>query len=94
MRWPFGPWGVDVVLSGHEHTYERLVVGGVTYFVVGLGGGMIDTFKDVSVAGSRERYNGDHGAMLVVGDREHLAFTFAAANGTVIDTYTASKHCP
>jgi tartrate-resistant acid phosphatase type 5 len=24
MQWPFGPWGVDAVLNGHEHFYERV----------------------------------------------------------------------
>ena len=23
MQWPFAQWGADVVLSGHDHTYER-----------------------------------------------------------------------
>src|SRR6185295_11100315 len=31
MRWPFDAWGGDVVVSGHEHTYERLMVDGVNY---------------------------------------------------------------
>ena len=30
--------GADVVLSGHDHTYERLLVDGVRQFVVGTGG--------------------------------------------------------
>lgn len=24
MQWPFGKWGVDAVLNGHEHFYERV----------------------------------------------------------------------
>ena len=24
MQWPFGQWGVDAVLNGHEHFYERV----------------------------------------------------------------------
>ena len=24
MQWPFGPWGADVVLTGHEHFYTRI----------------------------------------------------------------------
>ena len=30
--------GVSLVLSGHNHSYERMVVGGVTYIVTGGGG--------------------------------------------------------
>ncbi|RYD95054.1 MAG: alkaline phosphatase, partial [Sphingobacteriales bacterium] len=33
MRWPFKEWGADIVLSGHDHTYERLEINGLTYIV-------------------------------------------------------------
>ena len=38
MQWPFAAWGADAVISGHVHTYERLVRDGTVYFVNGLGG--------------------------------------------------------
>src|SRR6267143_5700251 len=38
MRWPFKAWGASAVLSGHAHSYERIVLGGFPYFVNGLGG--------------------------------------------------------
>jgi tartrate-resistant acid phosphatase type 5 len=38
LRWPFKSWGADLVLSGHNHHYERLVVDGLTYVVSGNGG--------------------------------------------------------
>uniref|UniRef100_UPI0035B0930A metallophosphoesterase family protein n=1 Tax=Promineifilum sp. TaxID=2664178 RepID=UPI0035B0930A len=38
MRWPFAAWGADAVMAGHEHSYERVDVGGAPYFVNGLGG--------------------------------------------------------
>ena len=37
-QWPYGEWGADAVLAGHDHTYERLFINGVTYFVNGMGG--------------------------------------------------------
>ena len=37
LRWPFAEWGADLVLSGHNHNYERFAVDGVTYATVGLG---------------------------------------------------------
>jgi len=33
--------GVALVLSGHNHSYERMVVGGVTYIVTGGGGAQV-----------------------------------------------------
>lgn len=25
MQWPFGQWGIDVVMCGHDHTYQRIL---------------------------------------------------------------------
>ena len=38
LRWPFKEWGVSLVLSGHEHSYERFERRGLMYVVNGLGG--------------------------------------------------------
>ncbi len=90
MRWPFKDWGADAVLSGHDHTYERLSIDGLTYFVNGLGGaGIYDFFHDVD--GSQVRYNDDHGAMLVEATSSTLTFQFFSIAGELIDTFTVDK---
>src|SRR6185503_18511912 len=38
LQWPFRAWGANLVLSGHDHDYERLEVDGLTYIVCGVGG--------------------------------------------------------
>ena len=43
-QWPYKEWGADVVLAGHDHTYERLLVDDLLYFVNGVGGGAIYQF--------------------------------------------------
>ena len=83
MRWPFKDWGADAVLSGHDHTYERLSIDGLTYFVNGLGGGGIYDFLH-HVDGSQVRYNDDHGAMLVEATSSHLTFQFISIQGDVV----------
>jgi hypothetical protein len=87
LQWPFEQWGADAVLSGHDHTYERLQIGNVPYFVNGLGGGSMYAFG-TPVAGSQVRFNGDSGAMLVTGDSEHLTFQFITQAGQLIDSHT------
>ncbi len=37
----FRRYGVSLVLSGHNHTYERMVVRGITYIVTGGGGAQV-----------------------------------------------------
>jgi hypothetical protein len=46
-RWPYREWGADVVLAGHDHTYERLEEDGLTYIVDGLGGNGIYDFENI-----------------------------------------------
>jgi len=87
MRWPFKEWGASVVLSGHDHTYERLKVDGLTYFVNGLGGGAIYPFETIE-SGSQVRYDASYGAMLVEASQASLKFQFITTQGEVIDEYT------
>jgi tartrate-resistant acid phosphatase type 5 len=90
MRWPFQEWGASAVLSGHDHTYERLEENGIPYFVNGVGGGAIYNFTQV-VAGSQVRYNSDYGAMLVTADPQTLTFQFITRKGEQVDTFTLTK---
>jgi len=92
MQWPFQQWGADAVLAGHDHTYERLNVGGLPYFVNGLGGRSIYTFGS-PLPGSQARYNGNYGAMLVTYDDSGVRFEFHSITGgdTLIDSYTLSS---
>jgi tartrate-resistant acid phosphatase type 5 len=86
MRWPFQEWGASVVLAGHDHTYERLVIDGFPYFVNGLGGGARYNFK-TPLEGSQVRFRDDWGAMLVGATAETMLFHFITVEGLIIDTY-------
>jgi tartrate-resistant acid phosphatase type 5 len=86
MQWPFGAWGASLVLCGHDHIYERLNVGGLTFVTNGLGGttkGSIQT----PAAGSVLRYNNDFGAMLVEASADALRSRFVSRAGTTIDSF-------
>ena len=87
MQWPFKVWGADLVLSGHDHVYERSVVNGLTYIVNGLGGKSIYSFK-TSISGSQVRFNQDYGAMLVEANPQTLTIKFITRTGQLVDQYT------
>ncbi len=87
MRWPFKEWGADVVMSGHDHTYERLNIGGLTYFVNGVGGSSLYGFG-TPISGSEFRYNAMHGAMLVEADAQSMSFKFYNKSNVLIDSHT------
>jgi hypothetical protein len=90
MQWPFEMWGASAVLAGHDHTYERLLIGGIPYFVNGLGGGAIYDFPSLA-EGSLSRYNDDWGAMRVEASAEWILFQFITREGVLVDEYKLEK---
>jgi hypothetical protein len=94
MQWPYLAWGVDTVLAGHSHLYERLSVDGLTYIVNGLGGRQeIHQFGD-PLPGSQARFNGDYGAMNVYACDESIQFDFFTRTGALIDSYILGSPPP
>lgn len=47
--------GVNAVFSGHVHAYERYLVRGLNYFVVGTGGGLLADLSPDAPAGNQNR---------------------------------------
>lgn len=86
LQWPYRAWGAHAVLTGHDHTYERVMIDGFPYIVNGLGGAGIRTFG-APVPGSALRYNGDHGALLIEADDAALRFRFFNRHGALIDDF-------
>ena len=97
LRWPFAAWGAEMVLNGHEHSYERLDVAGMPYIVNGLGGKSKYKFENVGTlppgVTSVARYNAKYGAMLVTVSQTGLTSQFFNTDGTLIDEYTLAKAC-
>jgi tartrate-resistant acid phosphatase type 5 len=86
-EWPYQKWGVDLVLAGHDHTYERAVVDGLTFLVNGLGGAPEYEFKR-AIPNSLFRYQAKHGAQLALATAKELRITFVAVDGTRVDEVT------
>jgi hypothetical protein len=83
--------GVDVVLQGHDHSYERFAPldadgrrdaeRGIRSFVVGTGGARLRRFRGV-VPGSEVRYNGGHGVLKLSLRPDGYEWEFVAAGPT------------
>lgn len=86
MQWPFKEWGASAVIGGHDHSYERIVVNGIMYFVNGLGGKSIYSFN-APVSGSQVRYNNNFGAMLINSYYDSLVFKFFSVSTNQKDNY-------
>jgi tartrate-resistant acid phosphatase type 5 len=91
MHWPYKAWGASVVLSGHDHCYERVEMDGFTYLVNGLGGANKHDFirppalphATIDVGFSRA-----HGALHVHADKHRLTFDFFTVDNERVDTLT------
>ena len=85
MQWDFQGWGASAVLTGHDHTYERLDEAGFPYIVDGLGGQSTYDFG-TPLAGSQVRYNAQHGAVLVDASAAQISLRFIGVDGSVVDS--------
>ncbi len=90
FQWPFRSWGVDLVLSGHDHDYERLSRGGLTYVVNGSGGADLYPFAR-PLRGSLMRNDTDHGVLLLTAGERSLAGEFRSTGGSRVDGFTLRR---
>ncbi len=91
----FDAAGAELVVSGHEHDYERFArahtdhtptAGGVRQFVVGTGGAMLRPFGSVAL-NSLVRYNGSPGILELTLSPTSYQWRFVpVAGSTFVDT--------
>lgn len=84
MRWPYAAWGADLVLAGHDHDYERLVVDGMYYVVTGTGGAALRSFS-AETPGSQRGHSDSFGALRIDVDETWMTVDFIATSGARID---------
>jgi hypothetical protein len=90
MQWPYRQWGFDLVLAGHDHTYERLEVDGLTYVVNGLGGQHMYSFG-TPLLGSVARSNEKQGALFIEASATKLVGRFVDIAGVERDVFAIER---
>lgn len=94
MRWPFKEWGADAVLSGHQHSWERMRVDRIPYLIAGLGGAL-NRFGILSKTPYTEMYyNDDFGALKATVDSMGIRYEFFSQKGELVDSLSVAKACP
>jgi predicted phosphodiesterase len=89
-QWNYAELGADLVLSGHDHTYERIARRGGMYAIAGTGGAKLyDCGKPVY--GSLICDDKHYGALFLYVNSFQLRGVFRTSSGETLDTFTISK---
>ncbi len=93
MQMPYASWGADLVVAGHNHTYERLKLAGTTYIVNGLGNGNAYDLG-TPIFGSQAAYNQRAGAVYFEATSTSLTGSFINNLGETIDSFAVNQVSP
>lgn len=74
-RIPWSKYGIDLVLSGHSHNYERLLVNEVPHIVCGTGGAALASFG-TALSQSLERIATSYGALKITALPDSMEVSF------------------
>ncbi len=97
--------GVDLVINGHAHNYERIERDGITYLIVGGGGAVPRELADILVDGSRVATEGYNFYLRVEASLEGLAVeavsvaqaeddAFQLTDGHLLDSFKLPADAP
>ncbi len=88
----FRRYGVSLVLSGHNHAYERIVTGGVTYIVSGGGGAAL--YPCVRVPRGLARCRPEHHFLEVDASATSLVVRAVRRNGSTLESVRVPVRTP
>jgi hypothetical protein len=91
LRWDWRNLGIDLVLTGHSHNYERLVVDGMTYVVAGIGGAALTGFASTPLTGSKVRNSSYNGAVKITDRVDVLDVEAWSTTSVLLDSFTLYK---
>lgn len=89
-QWPYADLGADLVISGHDHTYERIIRRGGIYVVDGVGGAKL--YKcEKPVYGSQICDDKHYGALFLYVNSYSLHAVFRGTRGQNLDSFSIIK---
>jgi predicted phosphodiesterase len=89
-QWPYAALGADLVISGHDHSYERIIRNGGIYVVNGTGGAKLYKCKKL-VYGSQGCDGKHYGAMFLYVNSYSMKAVFRGTAGQILDEFSIDK---
>ncbi len=90
-RLPWSEYGIDLVLSGHGHNYEHLVVDEVPHIVCGAGGAALVGFATTPLTQSVTRISSYYGALKITVTPDQLQISFRNTADDELDYVEITK---
>ena len=90
-KWAYSDLGADLVISGHDHTYERIQRWSGLYIVDGTGGAKLYKCKPKRVYGSQICDDKHYGALFLYINEYQLRGVFRNTAGQALDTFDIVK---
>jgi tartrate-resistant acid phosphatase type 5 len=92
MQWPFAGLGVDLVIAGHEHNYERIEQNGIVFVINGIAGPPHLRGKGRRTeANSKIFYSEKNGFVLVLANERQLKLMLINSDNQLIDQRLIEK---
>ena len=85
----FGSFGVDLVLNGHDHNYQRFDEGGTTYVVTGGGGGGLYEVDDCPRGTEPPLVwnDSEHHFLVLTSSAGTMTVEAVAEDGSILDSF-------
>ena len=91
LRWDFRNLGIDLVINGHSHNYERLIIDGMTYVVAGIGARTLVGFASSVLDGSQVRNSSYYGAVKIIDNGDELDVEALSTSSVLLDNFQLRK---
>ena len=88
LRWNFKELGFNLVISGHDHNYQRRTVDGLIYLVNGWFSNVRYNQHDTD---ADFFYNATQGYLIIESDEYNMRITAKDVSGTIVDAFTIAR---
>ncbi|MGI6740204.1 MAG: MBG domain-containing protein [Brevefilum sp.] len=96
----YASYGIDFVIGGHNHHYERLEKDGVRYYIAGKAGDTSDNRTCTGTgsaattefcAGTQDPPHNSYGYMQLIATETEIELNFIGQDGALVDSHTKTK---